>query len=96
MYVLLLSAKPCCADKLCQQNISQQKNKTEKAASEEKDCPGCSPFYTCGSCPGFIVITQVKATLPILTETAMKAYLPYEQSFYKQITLSVWQPPKLS
>jgi hypothetical protein len=96
VYALLLSARPCCADKLCQQNISQQKNKIEKGASEEKDCPGCSPFFSCGSCPGFIVAKQLKAASPVLTELPFKAYMPYEQSSYKSTTLSVWQPPKLS
>jgi hypothetical protein len=96
VYVLLLSARSCCADKECQQQISQQKRKTEKAASEEKECPGCSPFFSCGSCLGFIVVSRLTTTLPAPSEMPVETFKPYPKCFYKQITLSVWQPPKLS
>lgn len=95
-FVLLFSTKPCCADNECQLGVSTGKKKIEKSSSQEKECPGCSPFFSCGSCPGFIVVIQLTTTLPALSETPVKAYTPYGQSLYKQITLSVWQPPKLS
>jgi len=80
----------------CRQNISIENNKTPKSTFPEKECPGCSAFFSCGSCPGFIVAIASKAIPFTPVVLPVETYKPYKQAFYQNITQSVWQPPKLS
>src|ERR1700754_992131 len=62
--VVLLSARPCCADNDCRENTSTvKKEQAGKNSSQEKTCPGCSPFFSCGSCAGFVVTKPVTHNL---------------------------------
>lgn len=94
-YVVLLSAKPCCADRECQEQSSVKKEQARKTSSKEKECQGCSPFFSCGSCVGFIVAKPVTHTLAFVAENEVRSYAPYEQAGFKEISLAIWQPPQL-
>ncbi|MGF7080914.1 hypothetical protein ABIB50_003274 [Mucilaginibacter sp. UYCu711] len=93
IYVVLLSLKPCCADKDCQA-MNLQKVNSEKQ-SHKKECTGCSPFFTCGSCVGFIISKPFLFTSSLIKDNPIKSYIPYEQPATKEITLTIWQPPKI-
>jgi hypothetical protein len=95
-YVLLLSAKPCCADNDCYGKIAAKKELTAKSSSNEKECPGCSPFFTCGSCVGFIVSKPFTITLPVIPENQIEYYTIYKQPYIEKVALSIWLPPKIS
>jgi hypothetical protein len=89
--VILLSVKPCCTDSDCDALV-----KTERGVdSKSKDCAGCSPFFSCGTCAGFTVTKAVSAQLLVFPAKSKQAYAPYQQPDVKKIALSIWQPPQL-
>jgi hypothetical protein len=92
IYVIMLSVKPCCADNDCQ----NQKEFAGKTPVKEKECTGCSPFFTCGTCIGFIVSKPFLISLPVSTESALQYYTQYSQPFIQKVILSIWLPPKIS
>ena len=93
LYVIILSAKPCCTDKDC---VVINKEKTSKQTSNEKECFGCSPFFTCGSCVGFVTGKVLIVSLPLVMETAANEYAAYRQPRITKISSAIWLPPKLS
>jgi len=96
VYVILLSTKPCCADNDCQRKIATKKEQADKSPTKEKECPGCSPFFTCGSCVGFIVCKLLTINFPIVAKNHKTYHLAYQQPYIEKISLSIWLPPKIS
>jgi len=97
LFVVLLSARPCCADNDCRENaLAVKKELAGKNTSPEKTCPGCSPFFSCGSCVGFIVSKPVTHNLRPIAENMDVSYKPYQQPNLKEIAQAIWQPPQLS
>ncbi len=92
IYVVLLSAKPCCADNDCQGKVEH----SQKTPAKEKECPGCSPFFTCGSCAGFIIAQPIILQLPEITPVPAAYGNVYQQPNVEKVALSIWLPPKLS
>lgn len=76
--------------------ISHQKELGSKPTSKDKECQGCSPFFTCSTCAGFIIVKKLTFDLATITENPGLTYADYQQPFIKEILLSIWQPPKLS
>ncbi|MCS3733583.1 hypothetical protein [Mucilaginibacter dorajii] len=91
VFVIMLSAKPCCADNDCR---LKQADKKEQG-SKEKDCAGCSPFFICGACVGFVVAKPVALHIKRVAETPEKTHFFYQLPFVKQVSLAIWQPPQL-
>jgi len=96
LYVAFLSVKPCCTDSDCQAKNPADYAMNGKLPVKQGDCAGCSPFFTCGSCTGFILNQPVLFELPIIADNPVKHTAFYKQPGIQQITLSIWQPPKLS
>ncbi|QJD97669.1 hypothetical protein HH214_18200 [Mucilaginibacter robiniae] len=96
MLVLIFSAKPCCADQECEASYGAKKELTKSRNGKEKECQDCSPFFTCGSCVGFIVAKPGSYTIALVAEKLVPTYTPYRQPDLKEITLAIWQPPQLS
>jgi hypothetical protein len=95
MYVVLLSARPCCADNCRENSTVAKKELSGKNNSQEKTCPGCSPFFSCGTCAGFVVTKPVTHNLPLIAESRVITYAPYQQPNLKEIAQAIWQPPQL-
>jgi hypothetical protein len=76
--------------------ISHQKELRSKPTSKDKECQGCSPFFTCGTCAGFIIEKKLTFDLSVSAESRELNYPDYQQPFIREISLSIWQPPKLS
>ncbi|WP_158826877.1 hypothetical protein [Mucilaginibacter lacusdianchii] len=95
-FVLILSARPCCADRDCESRIDVKHEQRDKQSSKEKECAGCSPFFSCGSCIGFIIAKSVVHTISLIAEQPERSYTPYCQPAHKDIALAIWQPPRLS
>lgn len=93
LYVIILSAKPCCTDNNC---VALGKEKTSKQVPAGKDCLGCSPFFTCGSCVGFITGKAVVISLPVVIESITNEYAAYRQPRVIKVSSAIWLPPKLS
>ena len=96
VYVIMLSTRPCCADNDCQGKELSKKELAGKSPIKEKECPGCSPFFTCGSCVGFVIAKPFRLDLKLVAETQVKIYADYNQPYVQQVSLSIWQPPQLS
>jgi hypothetical protein len=96
VYVIVLSTRPCCSDNDCQGKIAAKKERADKSPDKEKECPGCSPFFNCGSCVGFIVSKPFTITLPVIAENQTKYYSTYQQPYIEMVALSIWLPPKIS
>ncbi|MGF7079435.1 DUF6660 family protein [Mucilaginibacter sp. UYCu711] len=94
-YVIMLAAKPCCADD-CRAAAGSKKELAGNVPQREKECPGCSPFFTCGSCVGFIISQPLSVQLPIVAVDPTGYGAVYQQPDLEEIALSIWQPPKLS
>ncbi|MFD2147885.1 DUF6660 family protein [Mucilaginibacter antarcticus] len=92
--VLLLTVKPCCADN-CADETSISKTEQNSTSPTEKECAGCSPFFACGTCVGFVVHKLVQLTF-IAQPEVVTHVSSYKQPLLKEITLSIWQPPQLS
>lgn len=95
-YVLLLSANPCCAAYDCVEKVTIKKEVSRQAPLQQKECPGCSPFFSCGSCIGFIITERVARILPAITATKNEHFNSYLQPEPQETLISIWQPPKLS
>jgi hypothetical protein len=89
--VVLLSVKPCCTDSDCDAVVKTEHAGTSKA----KDCTGCSPFFSCGTCAGFTISKTVTASVLINPVKTRQIYPPYQQPNIKEISLSIWQPPQI-
>jgi len=90
LVVVLLTVKPCCADNDCSLTEKQQTGN-----SKNNDCAGCSPFYACGSCTGFIAVkAYIIVTVPTAIKTSKPCFL-YHQPNIKDVVLAIWQPPQL-
>jgi len=92
----MLSTRPCCADNDCQGKELAKNEVTGKSPIKEKECPGCSPFFTCGTCVGFVIAKPLMLDLKLVPETSAKIYSRYQQPHFQQVSLSIWQPPQLS
>ncbi|RYU91433.1 hypothetical protein EWM62_05690 [Mucilaginibacter terrigena] len=91
LVVVFLSVKPCCTDSDCDAIVKTEQGGNNKA----KDCAGCSPFFSCGTCAGFTVTQTITANLLISPAKTRPTFTPYHQPDVKEITLSIWQPPQL-
>jgi hypothetical protein len=92
----MLSTRPCCADNDCQGKVVTKNEQADKSPIKEKECPGCSPFFTCGTCVGFVTSKPLMIDLKLVAETPVKIYAHYQQRYVQQVSLSIWQPPQLS
>jgi hypothetical protein len=63
---------------------------------KEKDCAACSPFYSCGSCLGFILTAQIIYNGTVNKELSKRNYAPYCQPQPTGLSPAIWQPPQLS
>ena len=96
VYVIVLSTKPCCADFDCRSKEATSKQLNHNSPVKEKECPGCSPFFTCGTCVGFIVSQQLTLQLPVSATAKMPFTIFYKQPAIEKVFLSIWLPPKIS
>ncbi|WP_295717773.1 hypothetical protein [Mucilaginibacter sp.] len=96
LVVLLLTAKPCCADNDCGIKNTITQNAPAKSSPKGKDCQGCSPFFACGSCTGFTVTKAVDHTLFLLPQIPVKHVIAYNQPYTEDVAQAIWQPPQIS
>ena len=93
---MLLSVRPCCTDSDCSRDSFAKNEVPAKTPLSDKDCQGCSPFFTCGTCAGFVLTKAVSADILLYPSTAVKHSSNYRQFYIQKISLAIWQPPKLS
>jgi hypothetical protein len=94
--VMLLSVRPCCTDSDCSRDSVAKNEVPAKTPLSDKDCQGCSPFFTCGTCAGFVLTKAVSADILLYPSIAVEHSADYRQFYIQKISLAIWQPPKLS
>jgi hypothetical protein len=96
--VLALTVMPCCAcEKESPELEATGKNLSQRTDTEKDDCcKDCSPFYVCGSCTGFVLLSQIPVVAPCypVKEVAKNGF--YLTKKLPEIDLIIWQPPQLS
>jgi hypothetical protein len=85
------ASSDCCNSSKCEKD-SDQKQEHE---SEDNGCGSCSPFFACGSCPGF-TFQAIDLSLSHIDLTASVSYSSYEVRVYSEYFNKKWQPPKIA
>jgi hypothetical protein len=96
MYVVLLSTKPCCDDNDCRVSGIVTKGHAGKVPAKTQECPGCSSFFTCGSCAGFVISEPLTIRLTAVAADHMVYGNVYSQPDLQEVAMAIWLPPKLS
>lgn len=95
LLVFSLSIMPC-MDAFA---LNEDSAKTEISSSDNcpdhNDADKCTPFCTCSCCAGFTISNAFFKTEAIYHGQA-KAYNTYLPPVPTEVSLPVWQPPKLS
>jgi hypothetical protein len=92
IYLLLLSAVPCCEFDSCPDDKTEL---AEQHESGEEDCGNCSPFFSCEECAAATVAFKPIQFKIVLTPL-LSVYAGYVQTTLPQINYDFWQPPKIS
>lgn len=88
MIVAIAAFTPCCTIDDCQGDTIAKQESSKPSAEG-----GCSPFFSCASCPGFTT-TAKTITVPAPADCLLQyfeTYINYHSSSY---TASPWQPPR--
>jgi hypothetical protein len=89
--VLAGSSIPCCAGDNCQEDFTTSASTNQ--GSDEKS--PCSPFFACGSCAGFVIMTK-QVNLPDPTPEMPSHHEKITPFFASAYYFSFFQPPRLS
>ena len=94
LFVLALSVVPCCAQDSCNDSPEgTEQTDCSNQGAKDHNCP-CSPFFSCGSCTGFVFVSNPKISESIVT--AITSKVPgYCQNFTTDFFGKIWQPPKI-
>lgn len=97
MIVLLLNNLPCCFQQEVPVRSYTEQGAAQKGGCDDMGndaCKGCSPFYVCGSCAGFVHndLSGFTFILPLRSSSYNGIYIPLE---LKQVASLIWQPPKI-
>jgi hypothetical protein len=92
LYVLFQIAVPCCSEDNCNEEMAIGHTDSPQE-HEEGDCNTCSPFFTCGTCSGFVFTkwTFNFKEVSFLKDKLVPVYIfPFPPHSFDKI----WQPPK--
>ena len=90
LYILALSASPCCDKDCCDDGTTQSSSK----APNKQEAP-CSPFFTCNTCHGFIIPeTTIALTKPAVTPSIKCSFVINDD--LSDFVAVAWQPPQQS
>lgn len=87
----MLSVVPCCSLDDCDNEITEQGVSHE---SQEEDCGGCSPFFSCEGCAA-TTVTVEPVCFEITPAQCIIVYTGYIQNPLPDIDYDFWQPPKI-
>ncbi|MHA3789008.1 DUF6660 family protein [Flavobacterium hauense] len=89
--IMILVSTPCCSG-TCQADSCK-----EKSSDKHKDCgDNCSPFYSCGSCTGFICSYAVSVAVEVNPSYDILTPAHYTILLISRFPDSIWQPPKIA
>jgi hypothetical protein len=95
VYIFTLLAFPCqdSFGNSCSHSTEQRSDHHDE--QNNNSCHNCSPLCTCNCCHANTLVTVDNYQAPV--EFMALFIIPlYKESYFPEITLSIWQPPKLS
>ncbi|WP_228237676.1 DUF6660 family protein [Allomuricauda sp. M10] len=96
LVTLTLSSYPCCQETSTCSSISDVldncSDDDRPEAPHDKDTP-CSPFYTCGRCPGFTITYETLELISMDCEL-LTAPIPYIEQLPKEVYFHSLKPPR--
>jgi len=95
LYVLLLVTSPCCSDENCDDDMKKEYVDNHSQDHEDNDNDTCSPFFTCGTCSGF-VFTRMEVDFKEVAFVKHIIACVYKSQFVSDFFSKIWQPPKIS
>ncbi|RAV29151.1 hypothetical protein [Sinomicrobium soli] len=92
---LVLSSVPCCVftDNCREDNTHQDCNGTHEAP-DDHSCAACSPFFTCSTCPGF-VLQSSDYEFPAGDTIPGKKIVFYLAGTYSAFFATLFKPPRM-
>ena len=91
VYLILLSAIPCCTFDNCDGDKSTEALTKEK---EEKDNGNCSPFFSCEGCATASISTALWE-LDFFSPPLISVFPNHLQQQLSKAEYDFWQPPKI-
>ncbi|OGS69151.1 MAG: hypothetical protein A3F91_05305 [Flavobacteria bacterium RIFCSPLOWO2_12_FULL_35_11] len=79
----------------CNDEIKTAQSDNHSQDHKDSDCNACSPFFTCGTCSGF-VFTRVVVDFKEIPFIKAKFLAFYKSQFANNFFAKIWQPPKIS
>ena len=92
---MFLATAPCCSDDNYNDEIKTEYADNHSQDHKDSDCTTCSPFFTCGSCSGF-VFTREWIDFKEVSFIKGKLCAVYKTQFADDFFVKIWQPPKIS
>lgn len=97
VFLLSLSVYPCSDSDECENAVKTEVSKNDNH-KHNQETEHCTPFCTCSHCPASAFYQQLAAV------SFEKESVTFEQSptnhytsiFAEEISLAIWQPPKIS
>ena len=92
---MFLATVPCCSDDNCNDEIKTEYADNHSQDHKDSDCNTCSPFYSCGTCSGFVFS---KSGVDFVKVYFIKDKLIpiYKSQFSDYFFAKIWHPPKIS
>ncbi|WP_372918908.1 hypothetical protein [Salegentibacter sp.] len=90
---MLLSGFPCCSIDSCEDSHDQNTNIQTEEEHEDSDL--CSPFMSCGSCPGFVISFSASPEESEIFSIDPRKHIKSYTSFSdREFIDRLWQPPR--
>ncbi|WP_420989233.1 DUF6660 family protein [Chitinophaga sp. CC14] len=96
LYVLTLSAIPCCGDDYCcedEQAFVGEGKHSDHDNHNKPELP-CSPFFSCNTCHGAVVPEIDRAAFNEVS-APRSIYADYIEKSLPEFSAAIWQPPQL-
>ncbi|MCW3465148.1 DUF6660 family protein [Chitinophaga nivalis] len=97
LYVLTLSAIPCCGDDYCCEEqavlIGCGQEHQDHDDHNKPELP-CSPFFSCNTCHG-VVVPDITKSVPEGVPLPRNTYYDHAAQPLPEFAASIWQPPQL-
>ena len=97
LYVLTLSAIPCCGDDNCCEDelVLVEEGQHRDHDNHNKPELPCSPFFSCNTCHG-VVVPEIDSDNLNEIRVPRSVFAAYKEKSLPEFSSAVWQPPQLS
>ena len=97
VFLLSLSVYPCSDAEECESTAKTEISKANNH-NHTQETEQCTPFCTCSHCPASAFYQQLSVVSfndkTVIFDKQTKNH--YTQSYIEEISLAIWQPPKIS